>query len=832
MNLVIVESPAKAKTINKYLGPDYQVLASFGHVRDLPSKDGSVKPDEDFAMVWQIDPKSKKHIAAIVNALKGADNLFLATDPDREGEAIAWHVLEILKQKKLLEGKTVKRVAFNEITKTGIQKAMAEPRDLDRGLIDAYLARRALDYLVGFTLSPVLWRRLPGARSAGRVQSVALRIIVDRELEIDKFVPEEYWSVKAAFKTPDGAEFEARLHSFGGEKLTKMSIGNAARAVEIKAGCEDKAYGISSVEKKPQKRNPYPPFITSTLQQEAARKLGFNARQTMQVAQRLYEGKSINGEVTGLITYMRTDGLYVAGEAIAAARKLIESDFGANFVPENPRAYKSKAKNAQEAHEAIRPTNVALKPKAIAYALDEDENKLYDLVWKRMVASQMENARLELTSVTLDADDGSASFRASGTVTVFEGYHALYSEGRDDSRQKDDERQLPALNEDIRPDLAEVITKQHFTEPAPRFTEATLVKKLEELGIGRPSTYASTLSVLRQRNYVRMDKKRFVPENNGIVVTGFLENFFDKYVEYDFTAGLEEQLDRISAGEIEWKSVLRDFWQDFNARAEEVINVRTSVVLEALNNHLEAHFFPTEEEGVDPRKCPKCEDGRLSLKPGKSGFFIGCSNYPECRITPDGEKVLGQHPESGRDITLKIGRFGPYIELAKEENSKDKPKRASIPKDVPLDSVDLDQAIRLLSLPRTVGDHPETGKPITAAIGRYGPYVNHNGSFASLSSTEEVFSVGVNRAVALLAEKKSGNRRGSTTLKELGEHPEDKKPVNVMDGRYGPYVTHNRINATIPKGTDPETLTMAAAVELLAAKAARAGTKKGRAKKS
>ncbi|MCH7806816.1 MAG: type I DNA topoisomerase [Proteobacteria bacterium] len=848
MNVVIVESPAKAKTINKYLGPGFKVLASFGHVRDLPSKDGSVKPDQDFAMSWEIDAKAKKHLKEIADAVKGADALYLATDPDREGEAIAWHVLEILKARKLLEGVTVHRVAFNQITKSAITKAMAEPRELDQQLINAYLARRALDYLVGFTLSPVLWRKLPGAKSAGRVQSVALRLIVDRELEIDKFIPEEYWSVRGAFIGDAGAPFEGRLTSFRGEKLEKKDIRNEARAREIEAALKDRAWRVTSVEKKPQRRHPYAPFTTSTLQQEAARKLGFSARQTMQVAQRLYEGKSINGEVTGLITYMRTDGVSIAGEAIAAARSVIEAEYGKNYLPASPRMYKSTAKNAQEAHEAIRPTDLRRKPGQVAHALDKDERGLYELIWKRTLASQMEAARLELTTVNIEAADGLAAFRASGTVTVFDGYRALYREGRDDHGDGNEEARLPAIREGETPSLNKIITRQHFTEPAPRFSEATLVKKLEQLGIGRPSTYASILSVLRRRNYVRMEKKRFVPEDNGIVVTAFLESFFDRYVEYDFTANLEEQLDKISAGQLNWKEVLRAFWQDFQARTDEVLNVRTTVVLDKLNEHLEAHIFQVEEQGADPRKCLSCDDGRLSLKTGRYGVFIGCSNYPECRFTKqlgtnsnskaggaapeNDEKILGQDPETGKDVKLKSGRFGPYVELGEKDQGGGKPKRASIPKDVPLDELGLEKALKLLSLPRIVGAHPETGKEITAAIGRYGPYLAHDGSFASLASTEEVFSVGVNRAVVVLAEKKSGARRGAVTLKELGPHPEDGKIVKVLDGRYGPYVTHNRVNATVPKGVDPETLTLEQGLALLAAKAARKGSGKGRAKKS
>ncbi|MEE8294521.1 MAG: type I DNA topoisomerase [Sphingomonadales bacterium] len=836
MNVVIVESPAKAKTINKYLGPDFKVLASFGHVRDLPSKDGSVDPANDFAMNWAVDPKAKKHLTEIEKALKGAHTLYLATDPDREGEAIAWHVLDILTKKKKLVGIETKRVAFNAITKSAISEAMAHPRELDKELIDAYLARRALDYLVGFTLSPVLWRKLPGARSAGRVQSVALRIIVDRELEIDKFNPEEYWSVKAKFKSEAGDNFESRLYSYEGKKVEKMDIKNDAQAAEIKARVKASSYQISAITKKPMQRHPAAPFTTSTLQQEAARKLRFTARQTMQVAQKLYEGKNIGGEVTGLITYMRTDGVSIAGEAIAQARGLIGSSFGDKYLPSSPRMYKSKAKNAQEAHEAIRPVNLALKPGEVADILNADELKLYDLIWKRTLASQMSSAKLEQTAVTLDAADGVSTFRASGQVTVFDGFYVLYHEGRDDKKERG-ETLLPAMTEGEQPALQGVETKQHFTEPPPRFTEASLVKRLEELGIGRPSTYASTLSVLRARNYVHMDKNRFIPEDKGIVVTAFLESFFDKYVEYDFTASLEEELDKISAGKLDWKEVLRSFWTDFSKRAEDVLAIKTREVLDNLNEHLEAHIFPVEEEGVNPRKCKSCDDGELSLKVGRYGSFIGCSNYPECRFTKqlgtngndkngglpaDGAQVLGQDPETGMDVVIKTGRFGPYIQLGEAVEKGEKPKRAPIPKGKTPDQVELEEALKLLSLPRTIGDHPETGKPITAAIGRYGPYVAHDGKFASLASVEEVFEVGINRAVTVLAEKKSGNnRRGATTIKDFGAHPEDGKPLRVLDGRYGPYVNHVKVNATVPKGTNPETLTLEQALELLAAKKAK-----------
>lgn len=839
-SVVVVESPSKAKTINKYLGPGYTVLASFGHVRDLPSKEGSVKPQEDFAMQWEVEPRAMAHVNDIAKALKDAETLYLATDPDREGEAISWHVLEILRQKNALEGKTVKRVAFNEITKPAIAKAMAEPRELDRELIDAYLARRALDYLVGFTLSPVLWRKLPGARSAGRVQSVALRLIVDRELEIEKFNPTEYWSIQGCFQSAAGEPFVARLYSLKDEKVQKLDIPSETKAREIEHVLKDVTYRVSNIEKKPQTRNPWPPFTTSTLQQEAARKLGFSARRTMQIAQSLYEGKPIRGEVTGLITYMRTDGVYIANDAIALARRTIAEKFGNIYLPSTPRLYKSKIKNAQEAHEAIRPTDPSRSPEDIAGSVDNDEARLYELIWKRTLASQMASAKLEVTAATLEAEDRRAAFRAAGTVTVFDGFLALYREDRDEPTEGEDSGRLPSLKEGEQPTLLGVDTQQHFTEPPPRYSEASLVKKLEELGIGRPSTYASILSVLRDRNYVRMDRNRFIPEDKGVVVTAFLESFFDRYVEYDFTAELEEELDKISAGELDWKKVLQEFWKDFSARTNDVLGVRTSVVLDRLNDHLESHIFPAPQGGGDGRKCPKCDLGRLSLKVGRFGAFIGCSKYPECRFTKafsavephpaapaQGQEVLGKDPVSGMDVKFKVGRFGAYLELGEAQSKNDKPKRAPIPKDLPAGSLTLEKALALLSLPRTVGSHPETGKPIIAGLGRFGPYVAHDGKYASLPSSEDVFTIGINHAVTLIAEAKSrGPRRGPAALKELGPHPEDGKVVKVMEGRYGPYVTHGKLNATIPGGLEPNSITLAQALELLAARAARQGGKK------
>ncbi|WP_417456697.1 type I DNA topoisomerase [Kordiimonas sp.] len=843
MNVVIVESPSKAKTINKYLGKDFKVLASFGHIRDLPSKDGSVKPDEDFAMDWVVDRDSNKRLTDIAKAVKDADRLYLATDPDREGEAISWHVLEVLNKKKALKGVDVKRVVFNEITKSAILKAMAEPRDLDDEMVNAYLARRALDYLVGFTLSPVLWRKLPGARSAGRVQSVALRLVCERESEIEKFRAQEYWSVEAALNGQSDKSFIARLFALNGEKIKKYGIANEAAATEAASLVGRTPLTVTAVERKPARRHPQPPFTTSTLQQEAARKYGFPANRTMRVAQSLYEGKTIGGEVTGLITYMRTDGVTIAQEALNATRGVIESRYGAKFLPDSPRVYKTKAKNAQEAHEAIRPTDPMRRPADVAHALDADEMKLYELIWRRTIASQMESALMERTTVTILNSDKTAELRATGTVVQFEGFLSVYQEGRDDEADEDDAR-LPKLTEGEVLTLEQVTPKQHFTDPPPRFTEATLVKRLEELGIGRPSTYASILSVLRERNYVHMERNRFIPEDKGRLVTAFLEKFFPRYVEYDFTANLEEQLDHISAGEEDWKAVLREFWAAFKPKTEEILGVRNAEVIDALDEYLAPMLFAeTDDTAKDPRKCPSCDDGRLGLKTSRYGAFVGCSNYPECNYTrpfgsngdengegSDEPANLGEDPETGEPISVRTGRFGPYIQLGEAQKGGEKPKRASIPKDMDAGSMTLEQAIALLSLPREVGVHPETGKVITASIGRYGPYVAHDGNYGKLASTEEVFSVGLNRAVAVIADaaaKKGGGTK--TVLKELGEHPEEEGSIRVLDGRYGPYVNHKRTNATLPKGTEPESVTLEQALEWLAAKASKKGAPKKKA---
>ena len=848
MNIVVVESPAKAKTINRYLGSGYEVLASFGHVRDLPAKDGSVDPEHNFRMIWEVDDKSQKRLNDIARALKGASKLILATDPDREGEAISWHVLEALKEKQALKKQAVERVVFNAITKQAVLDAMKHPRKIDGALVDAYLARRALDYLVGFTLSPVLWRKLPGARSAGRVQSVALRLVCDRELEIEKFVPREYWSLLATLATPRGEEFEARLVGADGQKIQRLDIGTPAEAEAFKAALESAAFTVANVEAKPAKRNPPPPFTTSTLQQEASRKLGFAPAHTMRVAQRLYEGIDVEGETIGLITYMRTDGVDVAEEALAAARRLIGADYGKNYVPPSARQYQAKTKNAQEAHEAIRPTEVSRRPREMKSFLDHDQARLYELIWLRMVASQMESAELERTTadITANAAGRVIDLRATGTVVKFDGFLTLYQEGEDDIVADEEGRRLPEMSAGERLAKRKIDASQHFTEPPPRYSEASLVKRMEELGIGRPSTYASILQVLKDRGYVRIDKKRLVPEDKGRVLTAFLESFFARYVEYDFTAGLEEQLDRISNNEMAWRDLLRDFWREFTAAVGDIKELRVAQVIDALDEMLAPHLFPPRADGTDPRKCPNCETGRLSLKLGKFGGFIGCTNYPECRYTrqlapgnganggPDGGmKKLGEDPVSRLEVTLRSGRFGPYIQLG-EATEGEKPKRASLPKGLSADDVDLDRALGLLSLPREIGKHPDDGEPIVAGVGRFGPYVQHAKTYANLTTGDDVLTVGLNRAVTLIEEKRAKRahkgRRGADPGRALGDHPDMGGPIVVKNGRYGPYASHDGVNATLPSHLTPETITLEEAVGLIEARSARGGKKPAAAK--
>lgn len=812
MKLVVVESPAKAKTIEKYLGPGHKVLASYGHVRDLPPKDGSVNPDEGFAMDWEVYGDKAKQVKAIADAAKGSEALILATDPDREGEAISWHVRELLAKRKALP-KVVCRVTFNAITKSAVTEAMARPRELDTDLIDAYKARRALDYLVGFTLSPILWRKLPGAKSAGRVQSVALRLIVDREAEIERFTAQEYWTATARFEA-SGQEFAARLVELDGTKLDKLSLGDKGSASEAKKAVEASSFAVASVETKPFTRNPPPPFTTSTLQQEAARKLGFAASHTMRVAQQLYED--------GLITYMRTDGVQMAGEAISAARKAVADRFGSAHLPDKPRQYSSKAKNAQEAHEAIRPTDFSREK-----AGSGDHARLYELVLNRALASQMAAARLERTVVELTSDR--ARLRATGQVTLFPGFLALYEEGRDEKADEDDGAKMPHLAKGDRPTKRGVEAVQSFTQPPPRYSEASLVKRLEELGIGRPSTYAATLQTLKDREYVRLEKNRFVPEESGRLVTAFLERFFEKYVSYDYTAELEDELDDVSGGRLAWLKLLEDFWRDFKPKAGEVMEQKPSEVTTALDEFLSPWLFPDKGDGSDPRLCPACGNGRLSLRGGKFGAFVACSNYPECKFTRkfgqggDAATSSGEPAELGDGIMLKSGRFGPYVEQGD--------KRASIPKDV---SIDLDWARKLLSLPREIGPHPETGEMITASIGRYGPYLQHQGKYARLTSTADVFETGMNAAVAKLADAANGGGRQRGASREplavLGTHPESAKELKVMEGRFGPYVTDGTTHATLPKAADPKSVTLEEAAALIDAKAAKGPPTKGKRK--
>ncbi|MFC3614047.1 type I DNA topoisomerase [Lutimaribacter marinistellae] len=856
MPVVVVESPAKAKTINKYLGSDYTVLASYGHVRDLPPKNGSVDPEDDFAMTWEVAADSRKHVKAIADALKDDNSLILATDPDREGEAISWHLQEALTKRRSIKKDTdVKRVTFNAITKDAVTTAMQNARDVDMPLVEAYLARRALDYLVGFNLSPVLWRKLPGARSAGRVQSVCLRLIVEREMEIEAFKPVEYWSVKAQLQTPRGQSYEARLVKLAGDKLDRMDLKSETQAELAVQAVISRALTVQSVEAKPANRNPSAPFMTSTLQQEASRKFGMGARQTMSAAQRLYEA--------GHITYMRTDGIDMAPEAVSAARDAIAERFGNDYVPSSPRMYKNKAKNAQEAHECIRPTDMRRDAEALRLS-DPDQRKLYDLIWKRTLACQMAAARLERTTVEIGSADGQIGLRAMGQVVLFDGFMRVYEEGRDDVVDEDENR-LPQISEGesagfdagaLKPQHAKaaegdskallsengaVLALQHHTQPPPRYTEATLVKRMEELGIGRPSTYASIVTTIQEREYVRKDKNRLIPEEKGRIVTIFLLNFFRKYVGYEFTANLEEQLDEVSAGGHDYKELLSRFWREFSAAISETSELRISEVLDKLDEALAPQLYPPREDGSDPRICPKCGTGRLHLKTSRTGGFVGCGNYPECTYTrpiagegADGdERLLGE--DQGDEIWLKSGRFGPYVQRGEPTPENKKPPRASLPRGWDKDAMDLEKALRLLSLPREVGQHPEGG-PIKSNFGRFGPYLMHQlpdeakPVYANLKDPADVFEIGMNRAVELLAEKRAnpGRRGGGAAakpLKELGEHP-DGGAINVFDGRYGPYVKWEKVNATLPKDTKPEDVTLETALALIEEKAAKKGGKK------
>ncbi len=830
MPVVVVESPAKAKTINKYLGSDYTVLASFGHVRDLPAKDGSVDPDKGFDMKWEIGADSKKHVKAIADALKKDNELILATDPDREGEAISWHLEETLRNKRVINSDTpVSRVVFNAITKSAVSEAMANPREIDAPLVHAYLARRALDYLVGFNLSPVLWRKLPGARSAGRVQSVCLRLIVEREMEIEAFKPKEYWSVKASLKTPRGQVFDGKLINFAGTKLDKYDLKSSSEAELAAQAITTRDLIVASVESKPTSRNPFAPFMTSTLQQEAGRKYGMGARQTMQAAQRLYEA--------GHITYMRTDGIDMAPEAVTSTREAVRQRYGDQFLPASPRFYKNKAKNAQEAHECIRPTSISKDAKQLKLS-DADQFKLYDLIWKRTISCQMESAKLERTSVDIQSPDKEVTLRANGQVVLFEGFLKVYEESRDDVEQSDDENRLPQMSKGEKIEKLSIDPEQHFTQPPPRYTEASLVKKMEELGIGRPSTYANIVTTIQDREYVKKEKNRLFPEDKGRIVTIFLLNFFKRYVEFDFTAGLENQLDSVSAGKGNYKELLGQFWNDFSEAISETSELRITEVLDVLDDALAPQLYPSKEDGSDPRRCPKCGNGQLHLKSSRTGGFVGCGNYPECNFTrpisgePDetAERLLGE--DNGDKIFLRSGRYGPYIQRGEATEENKKPPRASLPKGWLPSDIELEKALKLLSLPREIGPHPEDGQIIEAGIGRYGPFVRHGRTYANLQDPDDVFNVGMNRAVEELSKKAaagSGRGTASKTIKELGEHPDGGGPLNVMDGKYGPYVKFAKINATIPKGKDPEEITLEEAVKLITEKAAK-GKKRGKKK--
>ncbi|WP_406648628.1 type I DNA topoisomerase [Aliisedimentitalea scapharcae] len=870
MPVVVVESPAKAKTINKYLGSDYTVLASYGHVRDLPPKDGSVDTDNDFEMKWEVGNDSRKHVKAIADALKEDNALILATDPDREGEAISWHLQEALTKRRSIKKDTpVSRVTFNAITKDAVAEAMRNPRQVDMPLVEAYLARRALDYLVGFNLSPVLWRKLPGAKSAGRVQSVCLRLIVEREMEIEAFNAQEYWSVRALLTTPRGQDFEARLTVLGGDKLDKFDLGTETAAELAVQAVASRDLFVQSVEAKPASRNPSAPFMTSTLQQEASRKFGMGARQTMSAAQRLYEA--------GYITYMRTDGIDMAPEAVQAARAEIETRYGANYVPSKPRIYKNKAKNAQEAHECIRPTDMSRDASSLRLT-DDDQRKLYDLIWKRTLACQMEGARLERTTVDVGSNDRQVVLRATGQVMLFDGFMRVYEEGRDDVADEDDKR-LPQIMqgeaasfsgnslrgqfEKTAKDSADVLEAasasdmmkngtavlsadqsvlalQHHTLPPPRYTEATLVKKMEELGIGRPSTYASVITTIQDREYVRKDKNRLHPEDKGRIVTIFLLNFFRQYVGYEFTANLEAQLDDVSAGDGDYKDILGKFWRDFSAAISETSELRITEVLDVLDDALAPQLYPPREDGSDPRVCPKCGQGQLHLKTSRTGGFVGCGNYPECTYTrpiagegADGdERLLGMDGED--EIHLKAGRFGPYVQRGEPTPENKKPPRASLPRGWSKDDMDLEKALVLLNLPRVIGVHPDGGE-IKSNFGRFGPFLMHQlpdeekPTYANLKDPNDVLEIGMNRAVELLAEKRANprgrGRAAAKPIKELGDHP-DGGAITVQDGRYGPYVKWEKVNATLPKDTDPTTVTMELALQLITEKAAKKTTKK------
>ena len=842
MNLVIVESPAKAKTINKYLGESYIVLASYGHVRDLPSKNGSVDTDNNFNMTWEIDPGSKKPLKEIYDAAKDAKKIILATDPDREGEAIAWHVKNILDDKKLLKDKKVERVVFNEITKKAVQNGIDNPREINTELVDAYMARRALDYLVGFNISPILWTKLPGSKSAGRVQSVALKLIVERENEIELFKPEEYWSIQSFFKNKENKDLKSKITLFKSEKVNKFFFKNESQTKSAVDEIKKHNYKITQIEKKPYKRNPYAPFTTSTMQQEASKKLGFGASRTMQVAQRLYQGFEIDGETIGLITYMRTDGTQISNEALQSCRSYIENEIGKNYLPEQPRNYSGKkAKNAQEAHEAIRPTDINRNPVSLKSILDRDQMRLYELIWNRTVSSQMESAEFERTSIDINNNDNSISFRANGSIQKFDGFLKLYQETKEDDEKKDDHEDddniLPDVKNGDELKLDKIVDEQHFTNPPPRYSEASLVKKLEELGIGRPSTYASIISVLSTRNYVELINKKFNPTDRGKLITAFLDKLFNKYVDYNFTAKLEDSLDDITSGKINWIDVLSQFWSQFNSDVNEVKELRTRTILDMLNESLADIIFDKDQEGKVLRTC-QC-GGELSLKVGRFGAFIGCANYPECKFTRPLSRIKAAqedfmsepkdigNTDDGKKIILKKGRFGPYLQVGNDEKEM---KNFSIPKGISPNDIDLDKAKFLSGLPKILGKYPENNEDITLNNGRFGPYVKCTNKSATLETPEDIFSIGLNKAVTLIAEAKPG-RRSSNEIKNLGEHPEDKKPVKVMKGQFGPYIKYKTINATIPDDKDPNDITMEEALVYIDKRLEYDAQKKGKKKK-
>ena len=837
MNLVIVESPAKAKTINKYLGSDYTVLASYGHIRDLPSKNGSVDPENSFKMIWEIDSFSKKYLKEITDTARNSEKIILATDPDREGEAIAWHVKEFLNEKKLLKDKKVERVVFNEITKTAVTNGIDNPRNIENELVDAYMARRALDYLVGFNISPILWTKLPGSKSAGRVQSVALRLLTEREHEIEVFKPDEFWTLNLNFLTKENLNINTSITQLDNKKIEKFSFKNKEDINNALDLIKNKKYNITDIISKIYTRNPSGPFTTSTLQQTSSNKLGFGASRTMQIAQRLYQGIDIDGETVGLITYMRTDGTNISKDAVATFRDFITQNYGETYLPPAPLNYSGKkAKNAQEAHEAIRPTEIGRVPEDMKKYLSTDQYKLYNLIWSRSLSSQMESAKFDRKTITITSEDNKNICKASGSTLKFDGFLKV---SRLDEN-KEDENILPEVGKG-EVEFNDFTDEQHFTQPPPRYSEASLVKKLEELGIGRPSTYASIISVISNRGYADIENKRFFPTDRGKLLSAFLEKLFSKYVDYDFTAKLEDQLDDITAGKENWIKVLEEFWRDFNLNVSEVKEKRTREVLDMLNESLGSLIFEVDKDGKINRKCKLCDSGQLSLKNSfRGGAFIGCSNYPDCKFTRPlskskaaqqltlaEPKLIGQN-DIGKDIYLKNGRFGPYLQYEKEINDVEEEKKkkkklkkeennfknVSIPKGIDIKSIDLDRAKYLCSLPISLGKNPENDKDITINVGRFGPYLKCENKSARLENVEEIFSIGLNRAVTLIAEAKPG-RISSSLIKDLGEHPEDKKPVRIMKGQYGPYIKYKSLNATIPEEKDPIELTMEEALILI-----------------